>query len=39
VRLVGEGIEPGVFPLAKALSVASQAAKGKSLVILLIIGY
>ena len=24
MRLVGEGIEPGVFPLAKALSVASQ---------------
>jgi len=30
VRLVGEGIEPGVFPLAKALSVASQ--KGLDLV-------
>ncbi len=30
MRLVGEGIEPGVFPLAKALSVASQ--KGLDLV-------
>jgi len=24
VRLVGEGVEPGVFPLSKAQSIASQ---------------